>query len=124
MSARTLIQTQLVALLPKTYRVVPIEKRVGSITRRPVVVIRQKATRPAPEGIGFFLVDLTLTVATPITNLDAAEDALDDILVDIDTALAKVPWVRWTDATKVIYQDMYPALDFTLEAVTQRKATP
>lgn len=110
---------QLQAYLPKRkYTLRPNNTALEQIAK-PTILVKQMAIRPAPEAPnGCLEVTFVVTLASPITSPQAAEDALDDDVLELLAALDNDGISIWAEARKVISDDRYLAYDIDLTTTT------
>jgi hypothetical protein len=109
--------------LPTAWHVIP-EQRMPETIARITVVIKHRRIEKLPEApIGHLRHEVTLTVADPHTDVAAAEDALDEAVVELIGTLDGHPSISWSDAEKVAVNDTYFGWDLTLSVITNRTTT-
>lgn len=115
MSVRSDFAEFLTPLLPKDWRIVPFNTALD-VTDRPVVMLIQKTVERAPEApIGALKVGFSVLVIQPRTEPGAADDALDDDLMDVALAINKLKHVTFVRAERSTWNDTNPAWDITAE---------
>ncbi|MBO1770458.1 hypothetical protein [Agrococcus sp. TF02-05] len=117
---RNELRDRLRPVIPAEYKLRPNGLALETITT-PVLQIKQLRIRPAEEaGTGQLKVEMVLTMASPKSNPQAAEDDLDDDVVEVLAALDSIGWLNWSLAEKVTTgpDDRYLAYDITTEITT------
>lgn len=123
---RAELRKRLQPILPPDYVLRPNATPLDTITR-PTLQLKQLALEPSREAPqGNLAVEFILTLASPLTAPQAAEDALDDDVVELLAALDRIEWVAWTRAEKVVTgrAEAYLAYDVTLTVQTTHTPTP
>lgn len=94
------------------YKVIP-SSRGMDVPDRPFVQISMRSFEPAnDQASGFNKVSFIVTVGTPLTTPQRAEDDLDDHVADLLRALdAPGSSFAWEHAEKVSYGDRHLAYD-------------
>lgn len=119
MSIRLQLAEQLEQLLPGI-KIIPNSRNVDSLGTTPAVQISLQTITPLPEApAGANLATFTVTIVTPHTDPEQAEDDLDDLVGDLLTALDKLEVLDWSEARKVLWDDRHLAYDVTVTAVTE-----
>ena len=117
---RAQLATQLKPLLPRAWKIVDHQTNLD-VLDNPVVMLKQQSIRRAPAAPqGAHIVSFTVTVVAPQTDLQRAEDALDEKVDTLIHALDANQSLNWTDAEKVLFQDSYLAYDITLEVISRK----
>lgn len=117
------LRDRLRPIIPRDYTLRPNGLQLETITK-PVLQIKQMRMRPSDEApVGSLTVDMVLTMAVPQRDPQAAEDKLDDDVLEMLTALDQIGWANWTNAEKVTAgpDDQYLAYDITVTITTQHK---
>ncbi|MGK9146664.1 hypothetical protein KXS11_03430 [Plantibacter flavus] len=116
MNARKLIAEALRENLDRKYKIVDSPRNLDQIeANKPVVQIIQTKLRPAPNKLGAYLADVAVWVIEPKTI--AAEDDLDDAMLDVAVALDKLDSLAWTEAERSTYGEDQPAYRFQTTVV-------
>ena len=117
-SARHQLAAAITPHLPG-YRIIPNSRNVDVPDQRFVQIALHELTRlpEAPEGA--MRAEFVVTVVTPLTTPQKAEDDLDHAVGDLLRALDALPWVKWERATKVAYGDRHLGYDVTVYATTE-----
>lgn len=120
-SFRSQLVDALTPVLPGSWELVPTQRTVDTLSH-PIVQLSQISIRRDPNApqSSALLTTFTLTVVDPLTDPERAEDNLDDEVLTLIFALDGLGWLRWTDATKVIWQDSHLAYDITIETLTRQ----
>lgn len=117
---RNELRDRLRPVIPARYVLRPNGLALETITK-PVLQIKQLGIRPAEEGgTGQLKVEMVLTMVSPLTSPQKAEDELDDDVVEMLAALDTIGWLTWTRADKRTTgpDDRYLAYDITTEITT------
>jgi hypothetical protein len=105
-------------LLPKSWRFIEQQQNLDTIDQVTVILILQDIA-PAPAAPrGALLARYTLTLIEPKVDPARAEKALDDLILELVQALAGVPNLVWTTATRALFGENQ-AYDITLEVTTK-----
>lgn len=132
MSARTELVALLLAELPaytdnngaaQSYRVAG-STTLDRLDTRTILLWQTNLDPFAAAGRDGVKVTLTLRLLTPYADGDAADDDLDDGLLDVLGVLLPVSWVVWTDAERGVFQEWH-GYKITLTAagaVTEQEA--
>ncbi len=122
MSADTTVRAYLVQELnlPDEWTVIA-EQRFPETVSRTTVIVQHTRIEPLPEApLGHLRHTLTLSVIDPHTDIAAAEDALDEALVEVIQALDTHASISWTEAEKVVHADRYVAWNITVTVITNK----
>ena len=119
---RKFLTTTLKPLLPASWKWVATERNVD-VTDATTVQWKQNTIEPLPEAPNSFLgVTGVLTVSTPHTDIDAAENALDDAVLELVHDIQRVQGIVFRDARKVALSETGPlGYDLTLTVITKKK---
>lgn len=121
MSVREWLDENLKPLLPEGWRWVPYQRNVDTLDAV-TVIWKQSRIVPLDEApLGAVRVEGTLTVCTPHQDIARAEEALDDAVTDLCSALDGLDGIAWTSAQKVALGEGGP-LGYDIEIWTT--ATP
>lgn len=111
-NAREYLRELLPPLLPEVWRFIPAQRMPETIDRV-TVALKLAAFEPAPIApIGSLMNEAVLAIASPLTDIEKAEDALDDQVRDLCAALDALDRVQWSRAVKV--DDPHLGWDITL----------
>jgi hypothetical protein len=122
-SVREWLTAQLTPLLPGTWRIIPNQRIPETLDVVTVVLVHQKI-KPLPEAQGCLTNAVTLTVIDPHTDATRAEDALDDEVLALVTAIESNPQINFTEARKVSVNETYLGWDVDIEVLTQKESQP
>lgn len=101
MSVREWLDENLAPLLPEGWRWVPYQRNID-VLEVTTVIWKQSRILPLDAApLGAVRIEGTLTVATPHTDIERAEEALDAAVTELCSALDGLDGIAWTDATKV-----------------------
>lgn len=117
---RDWLESELRAILPKRYVIIPTARTVDAIVKPTVILKQERIGRQIIDGRtvpGGRMVGMTITIAVPYQETGAAEKALDDDLVAILDAIDAMENVRWTTAEKKIWSPINtePCYDIAIE---------
>lgn len=104
-SVRTWLDTNLAPLFPEGWRWVPYQRNTDSLD---AVTVQWKQSRILPLSeapMGVLRVEGTVTVMSPRTDVERAEEELDEAIVDLLAAIDALAGLAWTEATKVVVND-------------------
>lgn len=117
-SVRNYLATELA--LPPAWTLIPEQRFPDTIARPTVVLQHTRIERLAEAPLGHLRHEVVLTVLDPHTDIAAAEDALDDAVTTLLSAIDGHPTIGWTRSEKVVHRDTYPAWNITLTVITTR----
>lgn len=122
MNVRDYIKDELAPLCPTTWAWIPAQRMPDTIAR-PTVVIKHNRLEPLEAApLGHLRATVTLSVFDPHTDVDSAEDALDDAVIDLVTAIDTHAQIHWSAAEKVVSENnTYFGWDLTLSVVTTKQ---
>ncbi len=118
-SIRKQLEDALTPHLPG-YRVIPNSRNVDVPDARFVQISLMEIIKLPEAPAGAHLAQFTVTVVTPLTTPNKAEDDLDAAVGDLLHALDEIGWLDWEVAKKVLYGDRHLAYDVTVNAVTEK----
>lgn len=118
-SARKILTDEISPHLPG-YKIIPSSRNVDVPDRKFVQISIQEFTPPA-QAQGFYGVRFLVTVVTPLTTPQRAEDDLDDLVSDLLRALDATESFGWESATKVTYGERHLAYDITVTGLTPKE---
>jgi hypothetical protein len=108
-------------LLPEGWRWVPEQRNLDTLDAVTVIWKQSRIMPLDAAPLGAVRVEGTLTVATPLTDIKRAEEALDDAVTELCSALDGLEGIVWESATKVALSETGP-LAYDIEVWTT--ATP
>lgn len=120
-TARQQLAAALKPLLPKDWRIIPYQKNLDALSTTVVMLKLSHLTKLPAAPLSHVRTTWTITVADPSTDIEKAEDALDDEVTSVCLAINQIPGIKWVDATKVTFQDKYLAWDITSELTANNK---
>lgn len=121
-SVRTWLEGQLKPVLPASWRIIPNQRIPETIDRITVMLSFTRIERLPEAPIGSLKNYVTITVADPHQDLVKAENALDDAVNELCTALDGLSdQLLWTGASKVLVKDLYWGWDITVEIITEKE---
>ncbi|MGV8851715.1 MAG: hypothetical protein ACOH1M_03995 [Rhodoglobus sp.] len=110
-SVRQWIQDELTPLLPTGWKVIPNQVGIETISNV-TVVIKHLGIRKLSEAPVYHLSnDVTITIIDPHTDQVRAENALDDSVLELVTALDSLPGLIFVSAKKVFAEETYLGWD-------------
>lgn len=90
------------------------------VVGRPVVWLRSDQWEPQ-SGESFLKVGLTLLLVSGFAEPGAADDELDDALVDVLDAIGNVDGVVWTAANRAVVGDQYHCYEIPLTLYVEKE---
>ena len=119
---RTQFSAAIKPLLPAGWRYLP-NQNTPSVISVVTVVYKLLEIEKLPEApIGNLRNTIVLTVLSPHEDDVKAEDALDNDVIDVITALDGHPWIGWTSCRKARDQKTDRlAWDISLTAITSKE---
>lgn len=111
-SARKVLGDRLAPHLPG-YKLILTSRNVD-VPETKFVQISLKEFTPPTVASGFNDVRFIVTVVTPLTTPQRAEDDLDDLVADLLRAIDAIDGFRWEHAEKVTYDERHLAYDITV----------
>jgi len=119
MSMRSAAVDALTAELPNTWTVIDDERSLNAITRPTMLVSVRSFTPSEYAPLSKITVTIALMILSAHTDAKAAEDDLDDLLVEALTAVNTLPNLTWSEATKVVHLDRYMGYEITTQATAE-----
>ena len=110
--------------LPDDWTVIPEQRFPETIAKTTVVLQHTRIERMAEAPLGHLRNEVVLSVLDPHTDIASAEDALDDAIVALLSAIDAHSTIAWTGAEKVIHREAYPAWNITLSVITSKLDEP
>lgn len=117
---RAWLQQQLEPLLPAKWRIIPNQSMPQTIDRPTLIIKHLEMERLEEAPLGSLRHQITITVADPHEDQVKAEDALDDEVLQLCTALDALSGLTWTGAKKVAVRDPYIGWDITLTVISTK----
>lgn len=106
--------------LPTEWSVIP-EQRFPETIAKPTVVLQHTRIERLPEApMGNIRHTVVLSVLDPHTDIAAAEDALDDAVTELLSAIDAHSTIAWTEAEKTTHRETFPAWNLTLTVITSK----
>jgi len=118
-SIRKQLQEALEPYLPG-FKVIPNSRNVDVPDRPFVQLTLMEIVKLPAAPLGRHEANFTVTVVTPLTTPNKAEDDLDAAVGDLVNAIDAIEWLDWETAKKVLYGDRHLAYDVTVKAVTTK----
>ncbi|MGO2658425.1 MAG: hypothetical protein ACTH9T_04840 [Mycetocola reblochoni] len=119
-SARHQLAAALTPLLPPTWRIVPYERSIDRPSSVVVMLKQSTITRHPSAPDGAHLVEFVVTIISPHEDNAAAEDQLDDGVIELTHALDDAG-LGWDTATKVSFADRFMAYDIAVNITTTKE---
>lgn len=109
-------------LLPAEWEIIP-EQRVPEKLEKTTVIIKLTAFERLPAApMGSLSNEFTVTVASKhMTDQGKAEDAVDDAVLELVTAIDELVTVAWSGAKKVLVAGKYIGWDIDLTMTTKKE---
>lgn len=120
-NVRDYLKTELTPLIPSTWRIIPEQRMPDTITKTTVVLKHLRITRLPAAPIGSLDNSVVITIADPHKETAAAENALDDNVLELVTAIDGHDNISWSLAEKVNVNDTYLGWDITVAVTTQKE---
>jgi hypothetical protein len=116
MSVRSELADALKPLLPTSVKIIDVPRSIdGMEAKRPVVLLYRESRAKAPNAMGDYFDTFAMYVITPGIDTRRSEDALDDTLDAVVSALDAIKWVQWASAERSVFGDnQAPAYKITL----------
>lgn len=120
-TVRAWLVDQLTPVLPAKWRLIENQRMPETIDRITVVLKHTTIERLPEAPIGQLRHTVILTVVDPHQDAVKAENALDQSVIELVTAIDGLQYVNWTGAAKVAVTDTYLGWDITLTAITGKE---
>lgn len=118
-TVREWLTSQLTPLLPYGWRIAPsLPETLKSVT---VVFTQKTITKLQQAPSGHLSNEILITVIDPHSDPVRAENALDDSVLELVTALDSLPGLTWSEARKVIVSDTYLGWDITTNVISRKE---
>lgn len=122
-TVREWLETALTPLLPSTWRIIPNQSGIQTIDQV-VVVFKQTEIEPLTQApSGTLSNKVIITIIDPNSDPKTAENALDDTVLELVSALDSLPGLNWSGAKKVIVNDTYLGWDITTTIISKKKVS-
>lgn len=110
--------------LPADWRQIE-EQRVPEVIDRETVIVKHGRIEKLPEApIGHLRHEVILAVFVPNRDLAKAEARLDDVVVELLTAIDGHAQINWSEAEKVVTPgNQYPGWEVTMTVITTPETT-
>jgi hypothetical protein len=98
-------------LLPKSWRLIPYATNLDVVGTTPVVMLRlNDIEKLAQSPLSHRVATFSLLIIEPKTEPGRADDAIDDKLIDLLSALDTLgDGLTWSTATSILWADTNPA---------------
>lgn len=120
-SVRDYLKAELTPLLPTGWKFIPNQRMPETISKTTVVLKHTQMERLAEAPLGQLRNTVILTVADPHQDQIRAENALDDSVLELVSAIDTLVPINWTAAQKVLVNDTYLGWDITLTVITNKE---
>ena len=121
-SVRDYLEAQLKPLLPGTWTFIPNQTMPETISQTVVILKHGRIEKLPAAPIGHLLNTVTLTIVDPHVDEVKAENALDDAVVELCSAIDGMDRINWSLAEKVTVKDPYIGWDITLTVITEKES--
>lgn len=118
-SIRKQLADKLAPLLPGV-KIVPASRNLDNLTQPVLQLSLRELSRLKDAPIGAHRADFIVTIVTPITTPQRAEDDLDALVADLVAGIDSLDGIGWETATKVTYADRYLAYDVVVFATATK----
>lgn len=119
-AVRDAVVASVTALLPAGARLVPVQRNLDVIDCVTLMLKLSKIEYLKGAPLGGWTITYTLTVIHPATDPAVADEALDDIVIDLFEGLQSANSMWPTEATKVLWDQSRMAYDITLMQNTKK----
>ena len=120
-TVREWLTANLAPLLPAGFKWVDNE-RVVDVTEAVTAQWRQRRIAPLPEApLSYLGVEGVLAISSPRSDIERAEDDLDDAVLELVAAIQSLQGVRFTEATKVAADEQRLGYDLQITVITNKK---
>jgi len=107
------------AALPKKWVFIDDERSLNVLSK-PTLVMSQRDLEPSPIApLSYLSITLALIVLSEHTDPVKAEDALDDLLVEVLNIVQSFGNLTWSKATKIVHQERHMGYEITTQATIQ-----
>lgn len=123
-SGRTLLAQALRAALP-AWQIVSDARQLDTVRKPGAIVLwSQKRTKAPALGLAWFKDEITLQVLTATDKPDLIEDDLDDLLLQVMSALEPLDSFAWETAERVAVADTWHGWQLTITCLYQVTTEP
>jgi len=119
MSMRSAAVDALTGVLPNTWTIIDDERSLNAITRPTLLVSVRSFTPSDYAPLSKITVTLALMILSAHTDAKAAEDDLDELIVELLAAVNTLPNLTWSEANKVVHLDRYMGYEITTQATAE-----
>lgn len=120
-SVRDYLTAELTPLLPSTWKIIANQRVPETFDTVAVILKHLHIETLAEAPIGSLRNRVLITIADPHTDQVRAENALDEAVLELCTALDGHSRIIWTGADKVLVTDTYLGWDITVEVITEKE---
>jgi hypothetical protein len=110
-SVRQWLQDELTPLLPTGWKVLPNQVGTETLSKVTVVIKHLGIKKLSEAPVHHLSNDVTITIIDPHTDQVRAENALDDSVLELVTALDSLPGLTFISAKKVFADETYLGWD-------------
>jgi len=121
-SVRAYVEAQIKPLLPAEWKFIPNQTMPETISQTVVIVKHSRIEKLPAAPIGHLQNTVTLTIVDPHADEVKAENALDDSVLELLTAIDGHERINWSLAEKVAVKDPYIGWDITLTVITEKES--
>ncbi len=118
-SIRKQLADQLEPLLPGV-KIVPASRNLDTLTQPVLQLSLRELSRLKDAPIGAHRAEFIVTIITPITTPQRAEDDLDSLVADLIYGIDQIDGIGWETATKVTYSERHLAYDVVVFAAATK----
>lgn len=106
--------------LPRAWKIIPYQTNIDTPDRVVVMLKLESIVRTPAAPLGAHDVKFVVTIVSPLTDVEKAEDALD---AQVDALLHKLDelGIAWTIAEKVKFDDQHLAFDISLTLTSTKE---
>ncbi|MBH0054482.1 hypothetical protein I6E74_09925 [Salinibacterium sp. SWN139] len=120
-SIREQLADAITPLLPSTWKIVPNQVGVETLSKVTVVIKHLQMSKFPEAPIGHLQHELTITIIDPHTDQVRAENALDDSVLELVTALDSIPGLIIKLAKKVFTDETYLGWDVEITTFSRKE---
>ncbi|CAO1650547.1 hypothetical protein NYA9BBAC_00911 [Salinibacterium sp. NYA9b] len=120
-SVRDWLVTELTPLLPPKWKISANQVGVETISNVTVVIKHLGIQKLAEAPVHHLANDVTITIIDPHTDQIRAENALDDLVLELVTALDSLPGLTLVRAKKVFVSETYLGWDIETSIFSRKE---
>lgn len=118
---RDWLEERLKDLLPSDWVIRKNQVQTGTLSKVTVTFKLMRIRKSPAAPAGELENEIIITIAHPSTDIVQAEDALDDQVIELLTAIDLTEGIYWTLAEKVQVGDTYLGWDITAQIYSQKQ---